>query len=635
MALKVIKNGIFLAALLSQVACGGGGGSGSADGMASGSNGTVTGSSSAPSSGTSSTAPDIIGSSGNVSADSYRSVAQQMSKDAGVSYRYGTPSSASGMPQVPAAANTPYPAGSPYGPSVTWQVGGPYSSTDGDYSSNQGQYAFVPDDSARHAGIGTLEFLAQRNNTFSEIPQPSWTLSSAETLAPAGNNRYYSAGAPAAMGRCYGNTCAQAVIAFANGTVGVFGSNTTPTRTSVQLDAGKVPTSVAVTNAGEFALITVWDTVNLKGQVAVIALASSGYHRDWTENYPGLPNLGTYQFMKVLGYVDLPGMMAPTEISATTGVAFETYHRIYPPTGSNPATCSTTFVDPDKMPLRTSEPTRLSYAPGGCNYGAYAHGGVAVVVSKSEGKAAFINLKPLFDYYQSMYFGTGTDFNQTANLGQASNQWPYPFSAVSSQIPTVIKTIDLGGKRPTAVKAALWNAQRAWIATEDGTLQIYSLGNYAGNGSATPADIALKGSVAVGKNPTALAYAKYDPLGDPDPMSSSVIVVSRGESKIQWVAFGADRNSGSIRRTLQDSRLKDPVWAELNDNHGTVSYVLTVADYAGKQVSNYRFGPVVFATNPGGSCQTSSACPTAGAFEYGGSYSVPGKVFQVTGANVP
>ena len=658
MALKVIKSSIFVATVLALAACGGGGSgggssaqgatpgpngnlaSGSASGSpdsASGSTGSTSGStgSSSPSAGggTSAPAPDVVDNSGSVSADAYRTVAQQIAQEAGISHRYGAPSTASGMPQVPAANNTPYPDSSRYGSYFTWQVGGPYSSTEGDYSSNQGQYAFVPDDSAAHAGIGTLELLAQRNNTFSEIPQPTWTMPNGFAIAPAGNNDYYSAGAPAAMGRCYGTTCAQSVIAFANGKVGVFGSNTTPTRTSVQLDTGKVPTAVTVTNGGEFALISVWDTVNLKGQVAVIALASSVYHMDWSENYPGLPNQGTYQFMKVLGYVDLPGMTAPTEISATTGVAFESYHRLYVPTGSDPTVCAGDFVTADSMPLRTSEPKRLSFAQGGCNYGSYAHGGVAVVVSKSEGKAAFLNLKPLFDYYQSMYFGSKGDFDQTANQGQAANQWPYPFSAVPSQVPTVIKTIDVGAK-PTAVKAALWSAKRAWIATEDGTLQIYSLGNYAGNGSATPADIALKGSVAVGKNPTALAYSKHDPVVA-GSLNSSVIVVSRGESKIQWVAFSDDLNSGSIIRTLQDSRLKDPVWAEDNDNHGTESYILTVADYAGKQVSNYRYGPVRFNTNPGGACQGPSGCGMAGEFEYGGSYSVPGKVFQVTGANVP
>ncbi|MBO9516109.1 MAG: hypothetical protein J7549_18490 [Variovorax sp.] len=560
---------------------------------------------------------------------------QKGTKEA-IAYRYGSPSTASVSAQVPAATTTPFPASSTYGSAVTWQVGGPYIADYGDYSSNQGQYAFVPDDAGKYVGIGTIEWLAQRNNTFSYAPQNSWTLPDPNVrMATVGTTEYYGAGVPAAMGRCYGTTCAQAVIAFGNGTLGVWGSNTTPTRITAKLDAGKVPTAVTVTNGGEFALITVWDTTDPntpKGQVAVVALAGSKYHMDWAADYPGLHNEGTYSFMKVLGYVDLPAdMTAPTDISAATGVMYESYHRLYPPTGGG--SCSSNFVTQNSMPLNV-EANRQTFMAGGCNYGSYAHGGVAVVTSKSEGKAAFINLKPLFDYYESMYFTSASNFAQTSNLGQAASQWPYPFSAVQSQMPTVIKTVDLG-KRPTAVKVPLWTTQRALIATEDGTLQFYGLANYLTNAAgATPADIALKGSMAIGKNPTALAYSKHDPAGG-DPTIDSLIVVSRGESKIQWVNFSADRNSGTIRRTLQDSRLKDPVWAEDNDSHGTDSYVLTVADYAGRQVANYRYGPVVFWSNPNGACAPPSGCGMSGQFEFGGSYSVPGGVYQVTGANVP
>ncbi|MDM0044582.1 hypothetical protein QTH91_08830 [Variovorax dokdonensis] len=625
-------------AVLGVAGCGGGGGGGSANGAATGSGVAVagttgttgtTGANATSSAGANASAPDIVDSSGNVTATTYRDTAQKIAQDAGILYRYGSPSAVGVATTVAQANSTAYPAYSPYESQVTWQVGGPYSDDAGDFSSNMGQYAFAPDNSGQYAGIGTLELLAQRNNTFSYAPQPSWTFPPAVAVAPAGANEYYNAGAPAALGRCYGYVCSQTVIAFANGTIGVFGSNTTTeARSEIKLDADKVPTAVAVTNAGEFALVTVWDTKNLKGQVAVIALAGSELlHMDWPLQHPGLPNMGAFGFMKLLGYVDLPGMNAPTEISATTNVDFESYQRLYLPTGSDPANCNRSSFVLYRDVLLSNETNRQTFMDGGCNAGAYPHGGVAVVVSKSEGKAAFINLKPLFDYYQSMYFGTRANFDRTLTLGQAANQWPFPFSEVSSQRPTLIKTVDLG-KRPTAVKASIAGAQRAWIATEDGTLQIFSLGNYAGNGSASPADIALRGSMAVGKNPTSLAYVKHDNAGD-------LIVVSRGDNKIQWVQFSG--NSGSVIRTLQDSRLKDPIWAEDNDNHGTESFVLTVADYAGKRVSNYRWGPVIFRSNPGTSCQPEAGCGMIGGgpFEYGGSFDVPGKVFQLTGANVP
>jgi len=576
---------------------------------------------------------DIVNSAGQIDRAAYVDMASKLGTDTGIAYRYGARSSASGMPTLPAPTNNPYPTSSPYAPDsaddpvVMWQIGGPYQTDAGNYSSNQGQYAFVPDDPARYAGIGTLELLAQRNNTFSEVPQPSWTFPPEVALAPVGKNDYYNAKTPVALGRCYGSVCAQTVMAFADGTVGTFGSNTTDWRASIKLDAGKTPTAVALTNAGEFALITVWDTVNLKGQVAVVAMSGSQIHEDWPADYPGLQNLGTFHFMKLLGYIDLPGMAAPTEISATTGLDYDTVHWLFPPSGSG---CASNWVRPDMLPLNV-EANRKTFMPGGCNYDKYAHGGVAVVVSKSERKAMFLNLKPLFDYYQSMYFGDIANFNQTANLGQSADQWPYPFSKVTSQVPTVIKTIDLA-QRPTAVKAALSNTSRAFIATEDGTLNLFSLGNYTAAGGAAAGDIALKGTVAVGKNPTSLAYPKHDATGGGTAAYPGLIVVSRAESKIQWVGFNADYTGGSIRRTLQDSRLKDPITAEDNDNMGTESFILTVSDYAGRKVSNYRYGAVTFPALAGGACQ--SGCGTD-AFEYGGSYAVPGGVFSVTGANVP
>ena len=70
-------------------------------------------------------------------------------------------------------------------------------------------------------------------------------------------------------------------------------------------------------------------------------------------------------------------------------------------------------------------------------------------------------------------------------------------------------------------------------------------------------------------------------------------MTSRGDRKISWVRFAGDGNSGSVVRTLQDTRLVDPIAVEDTDNHSTESYVLSVADYGGKAVRNYRYGPVI------------------------------------------
>ncbi len=173
--------------------------------------------------------------------------------------------------------------------------------------------------------------------------------------------------------------------------------------------------------------------------------------------------MGNIAFMKILGYVDLPGMTAPTEIAVTTGLNQWLTLDI---NGRGIAW---------QTPL-TSQTNRQSFLPGGANYGRYAKGGVAVVISKSEQKVAFIDLKPLFTYVNSVYFGgdQATFNSRMASLGQADNQWPYTFTQQPSQVPTVVKTVSLA-QRPTAVKTSVYDgASRAWVATQDGTLHIYA-----------------------------------------------------------------------------------------------------------------------------------------------------------------
>ena len=86
-----------------------------------------------------------------------------------------------------------------------------------------------------------------------------------------------------------------------------------------------------------------------------------------------------------------------------------------------------------------SDPNKRNrFKAGGSAYTMYAKTGVAVVVSKSEQKVAFVDLKPLFQYYQSMYFGSDADFGATTNQGAGDSQWPRTFAAASRQTPTAI-----------------------------------------------------------------------------------------------------------------------------------------------------------------------------------------------------
>jgi hypothetical protein len=612
---------------------------------------------------------DVVDSSGKVDPNAYTAMAQQMSTDVGIAYRYGAASTTprAGTPTWHERSSTTYtmtqrPAGE-IGNMGQWQVGGPATTDAGDYFSNMGNVLYVADSTAR-TGVADIGTISQQHNTFAQKPELPWVL---RNHLGGGVDDFHAMegklSKPVAAARCYGRPgwCLESVVAYQDGTLSTaYGSNTAQNRALTKLAPGKVPTAITITNGNEFALVTVWDTARTRGQIAVVALAALGAGcsvttpdcgdtgwGDWGAVHPGLANLGNMAYMKVLGYIDLPeGVRAPTEISATTG--WNPWDgRIRNDWGGE----SSAY----KMPL-ADEANRQTFISG-TNVNAYAKAGVAVVVSKSEKRATFVDLKPLFDYYRSMYFGSSTNFNATRTIGAADNQWPFTFANTPSQAPTVITTLDLPNA-PTAVKASTWGPNaRAWIATQEGHLRLFNLGNYAQpSGTSTPADIQQVGTIAVGANPTSLSYSRGI-LNDTKEHSDELLVLSRAEKRVDWIKLSADRNSGSITKTLMDSRMVDPIAIEDNENHGTHGLVVSVADYSASTVRNYRYSNVIFWTNQDGgdACQPPNGCGMGSggsdAFEYGGHlelpaslvYSdgtkaptlLPGKPFMVTSGNVP
>jgi len=594
----------------------------------------------------------VTGGGGTIDAAAYRSMAAQMSQDAGIAYRYG-PSPAdygttgnSGFPEHPKRADTAYVSDSAGGsrPCLpphcgTWQVG-TWVDNVGPYSSNAGHAAFVADNPSQRAGVSLLAISSVSNSVFSQRPELPWMFYGGG-LDDVNAVQYLQQGRearqPVAMARCEGRPgwCVGTIAVFQNGLIATLGNNTARNLATAQLAPGKVPTAVALTNSSEFALVTVWDTVNLRGEVAVVALAGLGHDAtvenpdvgdwwgEWRAAYPGLPNLGNTAFMKILGYVPLPDMAAPTEIAATTGLDRNAYLPAGIPGRESPGNLTL-----------SNESNRQSFTAGQRHAGTYAKTGVAVVISKSEKKATFIDLKPLFGYYRTMYFGSTADFQVTRNVGAGDSQWPRTFAAAPAQVPAVIRTVDLP-ERPTAVRTYAWGpAKRAWIATQEGRLRIFNLGDYPTEGTGSPASIQEIGGVTVGRNPTNIAQVK-EKAGRviyPDILSE-VIVTSRGDRRVEWVRLSG--SGGSVVRTLRDTRLADPIAAEDTDNHSTESYVLSVADYGGRQLSNYRYGPVIMWPYTAGSCLGPSGCGMAGEFEYGGSFALPGGAFQIRNANVP
>ena len=622
-------------------------------------------------------------------ASRYRALAADMGTDAGIRYRYGEASNAP-------VSQTTYPGPRPSKSYRTlsiqreemqrdgvkgnrgcgangwcgeYQIGDYLMGEPGDFSSSIANVAYLPDPTAagkqKAYGVASLQVNGIAHNVVSWKPEVSWTtytgadsgwndentkrFSGDQATSPIGTVPMDQRPVAAARGYGRGGWINNTLTVFANGWILSSGSNTSHNFVKLKLPDRKTPTAIAITNSGEFALVTVWDTAALRGQIAVIALtdgcqgcettpaaqwgANWGSHRD---RYPGLPGLGNYLGAKLLGFVDLPAeMKAPTEISATTGKPNDDYQRV-----------RNFFQEHIQTPTQ-----RQRYLDGDLST-AIARTGMAVVISKSEKKAAFVDLRPLFSFYRLEYFAkTPSEFDaMLANRGDAPSQFPPTFDVAPRQMPTVARTIALPHP-PTAVKVSLHAPHRAYIATQEGALRVFTLGDaYLDPQGLVPgeaAHIRELFQVRIGANPTSIAYVKEKAALNPEGASAlfgakrpedHLWVLSRAERKATLLQFNGAKTAASPLKTLQDSRMGDAIAIEDVDNHGTESYLLTVADYAGRSVRNYAYGPLVMWTyDPAKApCPKPRGCRLQGdgAFEYAGSYTLPGRPFGLSISNI-
>ncbi len=512
------------------------------------------------------------------------------------------------FPTVWMAPTRQEPGGRPY------QFGGPWVDDAGLYSSTQGQMLYAPDPGA--FGVDRVTVLEWAHGCFSERPEPpSWggfrpePISQNWTAAANGGNP----GMPLAMARGMGGWANCGVIIFSSGLVGSAGTHTASgTNPTWQFPPHKIVTAVTLTSKSEFALVTLTDVRTRKGQVAVIALQNggwSGFVHDWQDRYPCLPGTAWLSGMKLLGYIDLPGIEFPTGIAAS---------------GNDPSRW-VFGLDGNVAMLNAWDPsqqaTRDEFRTGR-NAGYISTAGYAVVISKHENKAAFIDLQPLFTRVRELYLSTEANFQKTRNLGTGPTQWPYTFAADPAWKPRVLKVVAV--PEPTAVVASLSRGDRAraYIASMDGTVGSYSLGGLMTEAAALPAQVQRVAETRVGRNPTCLTAQKYS--------TDTIIAVARGDREIAWIKD--DLAGTRVVRRMRDSRLLDPVAAEMADTHGIEASIITVADFHGRKILNYRFGRIVFELQ-GGAIFGMGPLGTD-EFECGGLMEFPGSPFCVSATNV-
>ncbi len=488
---------------------------------------------------------------------------------------------------------------------MTYEIGGPPTKDSGDYSSTQAQVLYATDSGG--SGLDRILVLEMAHKCLTEKPEPPWWggFRPEPAVLEWREKKGATPGGPVGISRGLNTWSNHAIIVFRNGLVGTAGTATSQgTHPTFQFPPDKVPTAVCVTPRNEMALITVFDTKQRKGQLAVLALESyaPNFAHDWHQRYPLFPSVASYSDMKLLGYVDLP-IKLPSSVSGGGNAGGGWLHSS---SGQNALPKDLDLANPD---------IRASFIKGN-NAGWLSSGGYAVVLSKTEQKAVFIDLKPLFSGIKQAYCGSNESWVKTRELGPKPKQWPWTFDAEPSLRPVVIEEVEVS--RPVSVFARTTGGEnaRAFIGCQDGTLISFKV---------EAAGIKEAGRMTVGKNPVWIATK-----GSQGGSDTHFVVVSRGDRALQWVKFSKDQ--GTIVRELRDERMIDPVYAEIGDTHGIEMQIVSVADFKGRKIINYRCSPVVFATNGG----ARYGCGAKGdeEFECGGVMMFPGNPIAVCGSNV-
>jgi len=584
----------------------------------------------------------IFDGSGNFDATAYVNAAQAYGTDPMIAERFGSPWTAFHQtitaPTWSQASSIKYTNPSNPPDWFYYSRGAPCSTPD-DFSSDYAQVAYVTSTSISDSvpGVDGIETVEKDHCIWAGQPQLYWAMGGGHDGHPTitlqtnivqQKDPYGMPQQPVEVTRAYGASeaagCSYMVFQAGQVVCGEGGNTAQDFYYFKPFPPNFVPTAASVTNNGEFLLVTGWNTASHLGQLAVIAIGSSKpagtfWSFEWMETYPGFRSYSLPVFNKLLGVIDLPGMVAPTAVEAVG-------NWVYHPGAFLPGS-----KNPGQFPL-SSQANWQCFVNGACQ-SLYDSRGFALVASRYEREVLLIDLTPLFKTISDGMFTSWSMFRaNVANTGSGAGQWPPTFAERPNETPIVVTTMTFGDE-VTAISASLYPDNRAFIATQDGLLHVWDV-NGLQTGTGSGSDSKELTAVNVGKNITRIAHVKH---WLPADMASGLvryqyIALSRGDKTVTWI----DTSSGAptVLRVLSDSRLVDPISVEDNNNHLTESNLIDIADYGDKNVKGYRYGPVIFygITPP----------PTFGmgpggkdAFEYEGSYSTPTGPFSISGENVP
>ena len=522
----------------------------------------------------------LLTEAGDVDPAKYNELAQAAGTATWVEWRYGRTSSDQDE-ELP-TAEEPDTATVDYGDEIDhlYQIGNGSVLTG--QQNQQGQLGFVSD--ASNPGVDHVTTAEITDSTIGFTPRPGGRystdspeldLTQRSTADCLGGHEL---GSVVAMTRSAGSgSAAHAVIAFASGAIATTGVSGAHGGTCTILPDGYVPTGVAVTPGTEFALVSVWDTNEVRGLVGVVALADTPgtYAASWPAAYPGLPNPGHFGFAKLLGFVQLAEMKAPTSIAVGTDFAGED-------------------TDRRGADLKNTA-TRENFSS------AVASSGFAVVSSGPERLVEWIDLTPLLSGFATVYFQG--DPAVYSSVGADATAWPHTFEENGALAPAAV-AVTATNANPMVVAAS---GDTGYVGFRDGSLMPYD--------ASDPSSVAESSVVDLPGAATCLTWTSG---GD------QLVVTSRAARSVVWV----DTADGepAVVKTLQDSRMKDPICAQ--DTHTSVGEASTavrtvvIADFEAG-LHSYRHGD---ARLTGGDQYNLEG----EAFQYGGLYKPAGNPFLVS-----
>jgi hypothetical protein len=478
-----------------------------------------------------------------------------------------------------------------------YEIGGP-PVADTDYWSDSGQLGYVPD-VATDPGLDRIQTYAYYDSVYAISPRLDWTSKTPHPDLQTQESYYATLFGqlpkyPIAMVRNYGMQQNEQLTLYRDGYLAVNGTQTSRSGSErpypgFVFPANKVPTSIAVTTANEFALVTIWDINTHQGQLAVFALEGK-YLPFHTWPYMGLPNQGSWSAFKLLGYIDLP-MATPTAVAAASNGWW-----------SGPSQTGGLVLSQIDL---ANDVLRTNVYSGGWA-GVVAKNGYAVVSSLYDSKVAIVDLTPLFTYMRESYLSSAASYQATiAARGPAPENFPQAFAVNPAITPKVVWQAPVS--EPTCVLAGhrldRWSPDRfkAYVAARDGTVQIIETSSIMQRNTwERRGPLAVIGSFNVGRNPTSMCFARRCdsnlpllPLAStgkqygPDPLNNLFYIAVRGERKV--VAAVTYNGAGAVYRTIQDTRMGDPVAVST----AVRGPVVSVADFRGRKMLSYRVGPIV------------------------------------------